>query len=123
MDHLIPMVDRTFPSHANVIPPLGANTAKVYVLNLHPDVGINKGLIEPDHLHDVQAYHDSLAATLDGLDTIRGMSKDILALRGTSMVLRAAAVQTVLTDATKDTMTFLEVRRTSEGIKIEEQPA
>jgi hypothetical protein len=109
MDDLLHHADQIEPHEENVVHVLGENIARVYVTNLHPNRGKdrNKKPSDPVEAASIQAYHDSLAATVNNL---RGanLDKEIKNLRLTSMLMRSAAVRTVISRDIMPEMTFYE---------------
>lgn len=121
MEHLVAYVGELYPEHDNVHPMKGANVARVYTVNLHPNIGIDRNKKDPAVAEAVQGYHDNLAASVVELGNARGLETTVRGLRLTALLLRAAAVRTVLTRDIREDMTFFEVQPAYEGVRIIEQ--
>lgn len=121
MEHLVTRLDTIYPEHANVRSMRGANVSRVYVVNLHPHIGIDRNKKDPLRAESIQGYHDSLAASVVDLGSERGLNPTLRGLRLTALVLRAAAVRTVLTRDIVDEVTFFAVRPAQEGVQIIEE--
>jgi hypothetical protein len=125
MDELLHQLDGLYPHHKNVKPVKGQNHSRLYVVNFHPKIGKdrNKKPTDPTEAAKIQGYHDSLAATTANLRGENGLTNATRGLRLTSMVLRAAATRTVITERNMGEMTFFEVEPTPDppGIKIVEK--
>jgi hypothetical protein len=119
MLHLVSDVDAKFPQHANVKAMRGENTARVYTVNLHPNIGIDRNKKDPDNALLIQGYLDDLSASIVDLYNARGIDPTVRGLRLTALLFRAAAVRTVLTKDMDD-MAFFEVSPAEEGVRIQE---
>ena len=123
MDHLVGHLDELYPDHKNVGHMVGDNTARVYVMDFHPHVGIdrNKKPTVPEQALTIQGYHDNLAASTADIANIQNLSGVKRGLRFTAAVLRAAAVRTVVTQEHMDETAFFEAQQTKSGLQIFEQ--
>ncbi len=118
---LVEHIDSLRPDHSNVKRLIGENTAKVYVVNLHPHVGLDRNAkpANPVTASAIQGYHDSLAASLGDIIESHNIERRERQVRVTSMILRAAATRTVLTRGNSDT-TFIEVTPSKTGLEFSE---
>lgn len=126
LGHLIDHADSLYPDHANVGHPRGENTARVYVVNMHPHVGKNRNMKpnDPAEAAKILGYHESLAAAFNNLRADNRLSNDIRTRRATSLVLRAASTRTVISRDKLTEMIFYEVlpsNTNKSGLKIERQ--
>lgn len=115
---LLDHIDRLYPDASNVVNMRGENNAKLYVVNHHPFVGLDREQKHREERLEVHGYHDSLAASLSDLWLAR-LPSDVLRPRVISLILRAAAVRTLIGGVDGDT-TFLEVQQTPNGPQVTE---
>jgi hypothetical protein len=114
MEHLIEHIDRLHPEHTNVRSVEGDPGAKVYVQNLHPNIGQdrNKHPLKPDGTQAVRAYHDSLAAALVEFDKATELSDEERGVRVAARIMVSAATMTVI-EAANPGMALFEVMRST----------
>jgi hypothetical protein len=121
LDTFVEHVDRIHPGRPNVKRMRGDNISRVYVTNLHPNVGIDRNN-KPDDEEQatlIQGYHDSLAASLGDLANVRSLPYETRQLRAAALLLRSAATRSVLTADHLEEMTFYTVRPAHDGLKID----
>lgn len=125
VEGILQHADELFPDHDTVRDVKGENTSRVYVVNLHPRIGKdrNKKPADPDEAQQIQAYHDTPAATVENLRTENAIPNEVRGVRVTNMLLRSAAARTIITAAAFEEFTFLEVEAIPDapGIKIVEK--
>lgn len=115
---ILEVVDRLYSDETNVANMSGKNRARIYVVNHHPNAGLNRHKKHRESGLTVQGYHDSLGATIsDRMGSRVPASQRELQL--SAHILRAAAVRTVIGTAHDDTH-YLEVQMTSNGPSISE---
>jgi hypothetical protein len=118
---ILDTVNQLYPYHQNVVSMRGENRAGLYILNHHPYVGLNRNRVHRgNNPLVVQAYHDSVRATLDSLMGTVGMPSGVKELRQAALLARIAATRTILCADTPD-MKYLNVVPTSRGIQIEQE--
>lgn len=115
---LLPRIDSLYPASVNVANMKGENRARIYVVNHHPNVGLDRHKKHRIHKPPVQAYHESLGATVANLKAMHS-DPELLKYRLAAHLLRAAAVRTVIGTANEDTR-YLEAEIGEGGIKVEE---
>ena len=120
---LVRKIDSLHPEQAKTRDVRGKNTAQVYVMNMHPLVGLdrNKKRGDPSTIQRIQGYHDSLAASIGDLNDAHGLTGRERGLRFVGMLFRSAATRTILTQDKLTKMTFLEVRAARDGLQIVEE--
>ena len=120
---LVRKIDSLHPEQAKTRDVRGKNTAQVYVMNMHPLVGLdrNKKRGDPSTIQRIQGYHDSLAASIGDLNDAQGLTGRERGLRFVGMLFRSAATRTILTQDKLTKMTFLEVRAARDGLQIVEE--
>ena len=117
---LVEFVDGSYPEYRNVRGVVGPNISRTYVVNHHPDRVLDR--VKKSRLEGglmIQAYHDSLGATLNTLK-YSGLDRDERLLRAGSLVLRSAVTMGLMTE--EYPMTEIEIfpSRDEGGIKIVE---
>ena len=96
IDHILDIVDRAFPEHANVPEMRGEPTPSFYIVNGFPHLGLNR-----HQKHDVQqqrhqAYHDNVGARLNGIHNTHALPLEARRHRMGALLLRSAATRTVV---------------------------
>lgn len=119
-DGLLALADQLYPGQKNVNSMVGENSAGFYILNHHPHVGlIRQAVHRGDNTLTVQAYHDSIYASVNNVGNMRGMTREIRDLRLAALLMRSAATRTVIC-AGNENMTFLHVVPTPDGTQVHE---
>lgn len=121
-ESLVEFVDELYPDHPNVTEVIGENQARIYVVNHHPYVGLNRAALHREESLSVQGYHDSLRAVTDDLNNTLGLKPEVRGIRLTAAMLRSAAVRTILGGMHSDTE-YYEVVVTDRGPQVEQQEA
>jgi hypothetical protein len=114
---LIEFVGTLYPT-PNVATMKGENNARIYVVNHHPNAGLNRHKKHREVGLRVQGYHDSLGATISD-QLMSRTAPELRYARLSAHLLRAAAVRTVIGGAHEDTV-YLEVQMTEHGAQIAE---
>ncbi|HJQ08696.1 MAG TPA: hypothetical protein VJ836_04430 [Candidatus Saccharimonadales bacterium] len=120
-DQILGTVDELYPYHQNVIAMSGNNRAGFYILNHHPYVGLNRYRVHRGESPlTVQAYHDSVRASMESLAGTIGMPAEVKGLRLAALLSRTAATRTVLC-RDNPTMQYLHVSPTLHGLQVEKE--
>lgn len=117
MDHLVELAADTVHVH-------GDNNSRVYVINLHPERGLDRNAKPVAAARDIQGYHDNLAASVRHLRDEPYISDELRWLRLASMMRRAAAARSVITADLLSEMTFFEARpapETTQELRVVEE--
>ena len=115
---LIGFIDELYPDTANIATMTGDNNARIYVVNHHPNAGLNRHKKHRVVGVDVQGYHDSLGATIADIQASR-IPKDVRTPRLAAHMLKEAATRTVIGSGHDDTR-YLEVQMSHTGAQIAE---
>jgi hypothetical protein len=119
---LLNLTDELSPKHANIARMVGVNNARVYVVNHHPYVGLDRESKRQYRRLEIQGYHDSLRAAIEGLKNTTSVNAQERGLRLTALMLRSAAARTVLGSLHDDTQ-YVEVKPGEDGLKFEKLAA
>lgn len=121
-DDLVAMVDRLWPTHANVTHMRGENRARLYIINHHPHLGLDRHKAHRERQIVVQGYHDSLRAAVDDLNNTYNLTLEARGLRLAALFLRSAATRTVLGTLHDDTE-YYSLIPTDRGPQIQAMPS
>lgn len=114
-DELLSWVER-LDKGDNVVTMSGENTAKIYMVNHHSKVGLNRHKKHRETGIKVQGYHDSLGATISNLKSST-LDPERRRYALGAHIIKAAAVQSVIGDA--ETLYF-EGIPTDSGLQVAE---